>query len=104
MGSVVEVHRLSCSMACEIFPIQSLNPCPLHWQADSYPLCHQGNPTLGCSAHLISGLGWQNKGENNPIKTNLRKETSVTKLLALLLLVGYQKLNCAFFPSTLKLK
>ena len=21
-----------------------LNPCPLHWQADSYPLHHQGSP------------------------------------------------------------
>ena len=34
-GSVVVVHRLSCSMACGIFPDQGLNPCPLHWQADS---------------------------------------------------------------------
>ena len=24
--------------------IQRLNPCPLHWQADSYPLHHQGSP------------------------------------------------------------
>ena len=21
-------------------------PCPLHWQEDSYPLCHQGSPNL----------------------------------------------------------
>ena len=34
-GSVVVAHRLSCSMACGIFPDQGLNPCPLHWQADS---------------------------------------------------------------------
>ena len=27
------VHRLSCSMACGIFPEQGLNPCALHWQA-----------------------------------------------------------------------
>ena len=33
-GSVVVAHRLSCSMACGIFPDQGLNPCPLHWQAD----------------------------------------------------------------------
>ena len=37
-------HRLSCSAACEIFPDQGSNPCPLHWQADSEPLCHQGSP------------------------------------------------------------
>ena len=25
---------------------QGPNPCFLHWQADSYPLCHQGSPHL----------------------------------------------------------
>ena len=34
-GSVVVAHGLSCSAACAIFPDQSSNPCPLHWQADS---------------------------------------------------------------------
>ena len=29
-GSVVLAHGLSCSMACEIFPDQGSNPCPLH--------------------------------------------------------------------------
>ena len=29
-----------------IFLDQGLNPCPLSWQADSYPLCHQGNPSF----------------------------------------------------------
>ena len=27
------------------FPRQGLNPCPLHWQVDSYPLGHQGSPS-----------------------------------------------------------
>ena len=27
-----------------IFPIQGLNPCLLHWQTDTLPLSHQGNP------------------------------------------------------------
>ena len=27
-----------------IFPTQGLNPCLLHWQADSLPLSHQGSP------------------------------------------------------------
>ena len=40
-GSVVVVHGPSCSAACGIFPDQGSNPCPLHWQADSQPLCHQ---------------------------------------------------------------
>ena len=43
-GSVVVAHGLSCSVACGIFPDQGSNPCPLHWQADSQPLRHQGNP------------------------------------------------------------
>ena len=43
-GSVVVVHGLSCSAACGIFPDQGSNLCPLHWQADSQPLCHQGSP------------------------------------------------------------
>ena len=37
-------HRLSCSVACGIFLDQGSNPCSLHWQADSYPLHHQGSP------------------------------------------------------------
>ena len=44
-GSVVVAHGPSCSVACGIFPDQGSNPCPLHWQADSQPLRHQGSPT-----------------------------------------------------------
>ena len=45
-GSVIAAHGTSCSAACGIFPDQGSNPCPLHWQADSQPLCHQGSPIL----------------------------------------------------------
>ena len=44
-GSVVVSHGPSCSAACGIFPDQGSNPCALHWQADSQPLRHQGNPS-----------------------------------------------------------
>ena len=44
-GSVVVAHGPSCSTACGIFPDQGSNPCPLHWQADSQPLRHQGSPS-----------------------------------------------------------
>ena len=44
-GSVVVAHGLSCSAACGILPDQGSNPCPLHWQADSQPLRHQGSPS-----------------------------------------------------------
>ena len=43
-GSVGVAHGPSCSAACGIFPDQGSNPCPLHWQADSQPLRHQGSP------------------------------------------------------------
>ena len=50
-GSVVVAHGPSCSVACGIFPVQGSNPCPLHWQADSQPLRHQGSPMgiLNCA-------------------------------------------------------
>ena len=44
VGSVVVAHGPSCSAACGIFPNQGSNQCPLHWQADSQPLRHQGSP------------------------------------------------------------
>ena len=43
-GSVIVAHGPSCFTACGIFPDQGSNPCPLHWQADSQPLRHQGSP------------------------------------------------------------
>ena len=43
-GSVVVAHGPSCCAACGIFPDQGSNPYPLHWQADSQPLRHQGSP------------------------------------------------------------
>ena len=33
---------LVAPVACGIFLDQGSNPCPLHWQVDSYPLYHQG--------------------------------------------------------------
>ena len=44
-GSVIVAHGPICSAACGIFPDQGPNPRPLHWQADSQPLRHQGSPT-----------------------------------------------------------
>ena len=55
-GSVVVAHGPSCSAACGIFPDQGSNPCPLHWQADSQPLHHQGSP-IGVSYNRIIFLG-----------------------------------------------
>ena len=46
-GSAIVVHGPSRSAACGIFPDQGSNRCPLHWQADSQPLRHQGSPRYG---------------------------------------------------------
>ena len=43
-GSVIVAHGPSRSAACGIFPDQGSNPRPLHCQADSQPLRHQGSP------------------------------------------------------------
>ena len=45
-GSVAVAHGPSRSTACGILPDQDSNPCPLHRQADSEPLRHQGSPNL----------------------------------------------------------
>ena len=38
---VVVVSGLGCSVACGILLDRGSHPCPLHWQEDSCPLCHQ---------------------------------------------------------------
>ena len=63
-GSAIVAHGPSCSAACGIFPDQGSNLCPLHWQADSQPLRHQGSPKFifififGCvgSSFLCEGF------------------------------------------------
>ena len=55
-GSVVVAHGPSCSAACGIFPDQGSNPCPLHWQADSQPLHHQGSPFQSVLCLFLNSL------------------------------------------------
>ena len=56
-GSVVVAHGPSCLTACGIFPDQGSNPCPLHWQADSQPLRHQGSPYI--LNYLAQSYSWK---------------------------------------------
>ena len=42
--SVIVVHGLICPVACETLLNQGVNPCPLHWQAGSWPLDKQASP------------------------------------------------------------
>ena len=53
-GSAVVAHGPSRSVACGIFPDQGSNPCPLHWQADSQPLHHQGSPSFPFCDYIYS--------------------------------------------------
>lgn len=52
-GAVVVMQRLSCSTAHGNFPDQGPNPCPVHWQAGSCPLYHQGVQRLFLGSHLL---------------------------------------------------
>ena len=67
-GSVTVAHRPSCTAACGIFPDQGLNPCPLHWQADSQPLRHQGSPSL----HVLLSSPEQSSGPGDFFYGNLK--------------------------------
>ena len=58
-GSVVVAHGPRCSAACGIFPDQGSNPCPLHWQASSQPLRHQGNPLLPILDYMKYSRLWR---------------------------------------------
>ena len=49
VDSLIVEQGLSNSAAWGIFLDQGLNPCPVHWQADSWPLDHQGNPSISNS-------------------------------------------------------
>ena len=55
-GSVFVAHGLSCSTACGIFPDQGSNLCPLHRQADSQPLHHQGSPLIHFEFYFVYGV------------------------------------------------
>ena len=55
-GSVVVAHGPSRSAACGILPDQGSNPCPLHWQAHSQPLHHQGSPSYKFLSNIFKGF------------------------------------------------
>ena len=53
-GSAIVAHGPSCSTACGILPDQGSNPRPLHRQADSQPLRHQGSPTVSFTPFALT--------------------------------------------------
>ena len=90
-GSVVVAHGPSCSAACGIFPDQGSSPCPLHWQADSQPLCHQGSPLILIIFNLIIFFCMF-----------YLKNSASTKIMKKLSFVVFYKLYCSTF--TIKLE
>ena len=68
-ASAVMGHGLSCSVVCGVLLDQGLNPWPLCWQVDFYPLGHHGSPwlcqgELSCLSSLVlegnhCSHGWQ---------------------------------------------
>ena len=77
-GSAVVAHGPSRSVACGILPDQGSNPCPLHWQADSQPLRHQGSPhnffVCVCFGHVVQHVGWfPNQGSNPGLRSESAK-------------------------------
>ena len=85
-ASVAVAHGHSCSAACGILPDQGSNPCPLHWQADSQPLCHQGSPYLLFLSFLLVE-GAQTRSQ----------ESRFLSLSALSRTCDLKKLNLSFF-------
>ena len=64
-GSAVVAHGPSCSAARGIFPDQGSNPCPLHWQADSQQLHHQGSPNHGSLCTISGHSFWSCEDQNH---------------------------------------
>ena len=81
-GSAVVAHGPSCSAACGILPDQGSNPCPLHWQADSQPLRHQGSPLsyflLLLRLYLSTLLGKVTSSLTNLITSSQQESYSIS--------------------------
>ena len=48
----LEYSLRSMSLSCSTDPGSGIRPASLHWQADSYPLCHQGSLFLDFLYHF----------------------------------------------------
>ena len=85
VGSVAVAHGLSCPTACGIFLDQVSNLCPLHWQADSYPLDHQGSP-FSCFWGAVSLVSRRLGGEQPP-----KAVTYLSSFIGVAWLVAYSQ-------------
>ena len=84
-------HGLSCSAACAIFPDQGLNPCFLHWQADSLPLSRQGR----CACNFVFMFAFSSVPCDLPVITVI----ITAQPWGLALSHHFQIIACALFLS-----
>ena len=70
VAPLVTQHTFRCSMACGIFPDQGSNLYPLHWQADSHPLSHQGSPMLLVFTACLSQVNYSSQSERTKANPN----------------------------------
>ena len=63
------MHGLNCPTACGILPDHRSNSRPLHWQVDSQPLDHQGNPGPVLHDEDTGCLGWAASEPGGPAST-----------------------------------
>ena len=95
---------LSRSTTCGILPDQGLNPCLLHWQADSLPLSHQ--ETLDTSHLLLLAAAgyfkvWICRILSIYSPNCLRPPTPIKKSAVTVFLplyhMGHVRISCRFF-------
>ena len=92
-------HGLSRFAARGIFPDHGSNPCPLHWQADSYPLRHQGSPrlTLLITTWLFAQITFP---EYPTVKTVTIFHNVLSPLPAVFFSMGHIAVSLISFPLT----
>ena len=78
-GSIAVEHRLRCPVACGIVLDRGWKLCPLHWQADSQPLDHQGSPPYSLLSTSVSSdtglLRWQDGWPQDHVMLQVLKAT-----------------------------
>ena len=79
------MHGLSCPAVYGIFPDKGSNPCPLHQQADSQPLDHQGSlsfPYLSSDLWFRCGISVVGRSLfSDKIASAFKREKGVTEKL-----------------------
>ena len=87
-GSIVVAQEL-CFQTCGIFLDQGSNPSPLHWQADSQPLDHQGSRNSLTNSRIFLSVQYG--------FLCIHKYVSCYSQIKTVLLLPFQSRCCLFF-------